>query len=149
MTFKNDNELKSFLLQKCKEAISQTQNKIYAIIKKSLVMFYQDYDPILYERTNQLLHSLVKSEIRQVGNGYRAEVYFDLSSIDYITGNMPTGEQVMKAASHGMHGAVGKDLRYVPGDSGVDIWNSPMQIIDKDAIDMIVKALKAQGVPIR
>lgn len=137
------------MLQKCKEAILQTQNKIYAIIKKSLVMFYQDYDPILYERTNQLLHSLVKSEIRQVGNGYRAEVYFDLSSIDYITGNMPTGEQVMKAASHGMHGAVGKDLQYVPGDSGVDIWNSPMQIIDKDAIDMIVKALKAQGVPIR
>lgn len=149
MVFKNDNELKSFLLQKCKEAISQTQNKIYAIIKKSLVLFYQDYDPILYERTNQLLHSLVKSDIRQVGGGYRAEVYFDLGSISYITGNMPTGAQVMKAASFGEHGAVGKDLQYVGGNTGVDVWNTPLQEIDANAVDMIVRELRAQGIPIR
>jgi hypothetical protein len=148
MTFKNENELKAFFMQKCKNAIMQTQNKVYAIIKKALVEFYGDYDPVLYERTYQLLHSLVKSEIRQVRNGYRADVYFDLSSIDYMTGNMPTGHQVMKAAEHGMHGAVGKDLQYVAGNSGVDIWNSPMQKIDAQVIDMIVRELKAQGIPV-
>lgn len=149
MTFKNENELKAFFMQKCKDAIIQTQNKVYAIIKRALVEFYGDYDPVLYERTNQLLHSLVKSEIRQVRNGYRADVYFDLGSIDYMTGNMPTGYQVMKAAEHGMHGAVGRDLQYVAGNSGVDIWNSPMQKIDAQAIDMIVRELKAQGIPVR
>lgn len=149
MTLKNENELRTFLLQKCKDAIMQTQNKIYSIIKKALVEFYGDYDPILYERTYQLLHSLVKSEIRQVRNGYRADVYFDIGNIGYMTGNMPSGYQVMKAAEYGMHGAVGRDLQYVAGNSGVDIWNSPMQKIDAQAIDMIVRELKAQGVPVR
>lgn len=149
MTFKNENELKTFLLQKCKDAMAQTQNKIYAIIKRALVEFYGDYNPVLYERTNQLLNSLVKSEIRQVGNGYRAEVYFDLSSINYITGNMPTGHQVMQAASYGEHGAIGKDFLYVSGDAGVDVWNTPIQEIDAMAINMIVRELKTQGVPVR
>lgn len=149
MSFKNDNEIKKFLLQKCRTAISQTQNKIYAIIKKALVEFYQDYDPILYERTNQLLHSLVKTDVYQVRNGYRAEVYFDLSGINYMTGNMPTGQQVMKAASHGLHGAIGRDLLYVNGEKGVDIWNTPIQEIDSRAVDMIVRELKSQGIPIK
>lgn len=149
MTFKNDNELKNFLLQKCKTAISQAQNRIYAIIKKVLVEFYQDYDPVLYERTYQLLHSLVKSDIRKVGSGYRAEVYFDLGSMNYVTGNMPSSQQVMKAASQGLHGAIGKDLQYVSGDTGVDIWNTPIQEIDSKAIDMLVQELKSQGIPIK
>ena len=147
MGFKNENELKKFLLQKCKTAISQTQNKVYAIIKKALVEFYQDYDPVLYNRTNQLLHSLVKSEIRQVSNGYRADVYFDLSSINYVTGNQPTGQQVMNAAAQGLHGAIGENLQYVQG--GTDAWNTPMQEIDATVIDVLVKELKAQGIPIR
>ena len=149
MVFKSENELKKFLLQKCQIAVAQTQNKIYAIIKKVLVEFYQDYDPILYERTNQLLHSLVKSNVRQVGNGYEAEVYFDLDSINYATGNMPTGKQVMAAASQGLHGAIGSNLLYRQGNSGIDVWNTPVQEIDARAIDMLVRELKAQGIPVK
>lgn len=149
MVFKNEEQLKAFLLSKFQVAITQTQNKIYAIIKKALVEFYQDYDPVLYERTNQLLHSLVKSDVRHVGNGYRAEVYFDLSSINYVTGNEPSGKQVMAAASQGLHGAIGNNLLYRPGNTGADVWNTPIQEIDARAIDMIVRELKAQGIPIK
>ena len=149
MVFKNENDLKKFLLQKCQIAVTQTQNKIYAIIKRALVEFYHDYDPLLYERTNQLLHSLVKSNIRQVGNGYEAEVYFDLSGINYTTGNAPTGKQVMAAASQGLHGAIGSNLLYRQGDTGADVWNTPIQEIDARAIDMLVQELRAQGIPIK
>lgn len=149
MVFKSENELKKFLLQKCQIAVARTQNKIYAIIKKVLVEFYQDYDPLLYERTNQLLHSLIKSNVRQVGNGYEAEVYFDLSSINYTTGNMPTGKQVMTAASQGLHGAIGNNLLYTQGNTGVDVWNTPIQEIDARAIDMLVQELKTQGIPVK
>lgn len=149
MIFKDEKQLKNFLMEKCKVAVIRTQNKIYEIIKKALAEFYQDYDPVLYERTYQLMQSLVKSDIRRVGSGYQAEVYFDLSGINYATGNMPTGEQVMKAASHGLHGAIGSDLLYMHGDTGVDVWNTPMQEIDARAISMLVQELKAQGIPIK
>ena len=149
MIFKDEKELKNYILSKCKVAVANTENKIYAIIKKVLVEFYQDYDPELYERTYQLLHSLVKSNVRPTRNGYDAEVYFDLSSMNYVTGNQPTGRQVMKAASQGLHGAIGKDLAYVFGDTGVDIWNTPIKEIDAKIIKMLEKELKSQGIPIK
>ena len=147
MVFKNENEIRKFLLHKCENALSQAQNKIYAIIKRFLVEFYRDYDPELYERTNQLLHSLVKSNVYRDGNGYRAEVYFDLSSINYIYGAQPSGEQVMAAAAEGWHGADG--LLVKSGNAGVSIWNDPKEILDASAIDILVSMLNAEGIPVK
>ena len=147
MVFKNEDEFKKYLMGKCRIAIANTENKIYLIIKKALVEFYKDYDPILYDRTLQLMHSLVKSNIRQVADGYEAEVYFDLSSISYEYGNRPTGEEVMAAASQGLHGAIGDNFAYKIGR--VDVWNTPLTEIDSMAIDTVVRELKAQGIQIK
>jgi hypothetical protein len=88
MVFKNSVELERFMLDKCKKAVANLENKIYAIIKSTLAQFYQEFTPEAYIRTNQLLHSLVKSEVKKVGNGYEAEVYFDASLLDYEHGWM-------------------------------------------------------------
>lgn len=146
MVFKNEAQLKSFLLAKCQNALLKAQEKVYKIIDIYVQRFYADYDPVMYERTYQLLHSLVKSEIISTGNGYEARVYFDAGSIGYDTGRQPSGEQVISAASYGGHGATG--LKVVYGD-GADIWYTPKEILDSEAIKILVEELRAAGIPIK
>ena len=112
MVFKNEKQLKDFLLKKSKAALIKSQEQVYQIIDRFVKEFYADYSPELYERTYQLYRSLVKSEIVPTGSGYEAHVYFDLDSLDSVTGAKPSGEQVVSAAASGGHGATG--LRVVP-----------------------------------
>lgn len=146
MTFKNEKQLKDFLLKKCKTALAVTQEKAYQIIDMHVQRFYADYDPEMYQRTYQLMHSLVKSDIRSTGNGYEADVYFDLGSIGYDTGRKPSGEQVMDAAAYGGHGASG--LKVVYG-SGANTWVSPKDVLDLEAINILVQELRIAGIPIK
>lgn len=146
MTFKNEKQLKNFLLKKCQVALAKTQEKVYKIIDLHIQKFYADYDPETYQRTYQLMHSLVKGNIHSTGSGYEAEVYFDLSSIGYDTGRQPSGEQVMGAAAYGGHGAAG--LKVVYG-GGADIWFTPKDILDAEAIGILVQELRAAGIPIK
>ena len=145
MVFKNEAQLKSFLLGKCRNAITNAQEKVYRIIDLYLQRYYADYDPVWYDRTYQLLHSLVKSDIRKEGNKVVATVYFDLDYI-YNTGRNPSGEQVMNAAAYGGHGAQG--LKVVYG-SGEDTWYTPLEILDAEAINILRDMLIAEGIPIK
>ena len=152
MVFKNEKQLKDFLMAKCKNALIKSQEQVYQIIDRFIKEFYADYSPELYERTYQLYRSLVKSDIVPVGNGFEAQVYFDLDSLDYVTGARPSGEQVMEAAKQGWHGAVGSvgdvELKYVPTE-GVSDWNEPKEILNAEAINILERMLKAEGIPIK
>ena len=87
MKFNNEEQLKKFLMQKCRAAVAGTEQKVHSIIDKCLKQFYAQFDPDEYIRTEQLLHSLVKSEVEPNGkNGYKAKVYFDVSSLHYQNG---------------------------------------------------------------
>lgn len=147
MGFKNQNELERFLLKKSRLALLKSQDKVYTIIKQFVYKYYSDYDPVLYERTYQLLQSLVQSRIISDGKGYKAEIYFDVDGLRYVTGRQPSGGQVMDAAASGGHGASG--LRVVPGDTGISIWNDPIQKLDAEAIDILKNMLISEGVPIK
>lgn len=144
--FKNENDLRSFLMQKCKIALTNAQEKVYKIVDLHVQRFYADYDPVMYERTYQLMRSLVKSNIHKTGSGYEAEVYFDLGSIGYDTGRQPSGEQVVSAAAYGGHGATGLNIVY---GGGADIWITPIDILDMEAINILVQELRAAGIPIK
>lgn len=159
MTFKNEKELERFLLNKCRLALLKAQDNVYRIIKEFIYKFYNDYDPMLYHRTYQLLSSLVESRIVSDGKGYRAEVYFALDKLKYAKfgwqdGNPPSGEQVFEAAKQGLHGAIGSagggwEYRYVQGDAGVNIWEDPIKELDTKAINILKEMLIAEGIPIR
>lgn len=149
MVFKNKNELLDFLYNKAYDALKQAQVVVYEIIREFIIEFYEDYDPILYERTEQLLNSLVKGDVYPSAKGYVADVYFDLSSLNYVTGNQPTGEQVMAAAANGLHGAIGENLLYVHGNTGVGVWKDPLQVLDAEAIRILKDRLVEQGIPIK
>lgn len=145
MAFKNEKELEKFLLAKCRDAVFKAQGEVYNIIKKFLDQFYSEYDPIVYQRTNQFLNSLVRSRVIPDGKGYKAEVYFDLDYI-YYTGSNPTGEQVMQAADYGRHGAMGLA---VADFKGASVWHESLAELDAKAIDILVDMLKAEGIPIK
>lgn len=147
MTFKNEKELERFILKKSRLALIKAQEEVFKIIKDFLRKFYMDYDPIMYERTYQLLQSLVQSRIISSGKGYKAEVYFNFDGLNYTTGRQPSGEQVMEVAAYGGHGAEG--LRVVDGESGVSVWNDPLQVLDAKAVEILKNMLIAEGIPIK
>ena len=149
MVFKNQKELIGFLYDKAYDALRAAQGVVYEIIHDFIIQFYEDYTPELYERTEQLLRSLVKGDIRPSTNGFVADVYFDLSSLNYVTGNQPTGEEVMKAAADGLHGAIGSNLLYVYGNRGVGVWKDPLQVLDEEAIRILKDRLIEEGIPIK
>lgn len=146
MVFKNEAELKKFLLQKCKNALIKSQEQVYQVINRFVKEFYAEFTPEMYERTYQLYCSLVKSDIIPTANGYEAEVYFDLSSLYYVTGSKPSGEQVMQAAEWGRHGAMGLAVADFKGTS---IWHEPLSILDAQAIEILKRMLISEGIPIK
>lgn len=146
MIIKNEAQLKQILLAKCKNALIKSQEQVYQIIDRFIKEFYAEFSPEMYERTYQLYRSLVKSDIVLTGNGYKAEVYFDLSSLDYVTGSKPSGEQVMQAAEYGRHGAMGLAVADFKGTS---IWHEPLEILNNEAINILKKMLISEGIPIK
>lgn len=160
MVFKNEKELERFVLKKCRLALMKTQDRVYTILKDYLRQFYMDYPPagqeLVYDRTYQFLKSLVQSQVVSDGKGYKAEVYFALDNLSYAGGN-PSGEQVMKAASQGYHGAIGdmpyKDGKflYMHGGKGISVWDGPQGPIlrlSKEAYDILEQMLIAEGIPV-
>lgn len=154
--FENKKQLEQFLLQKCQAAIIDAENKIYADIKSTLAQFYQEFTPEEYIRTNQLLHSLVKSSVKKVGKGYEAEVYFDVSLLNYNQGMT----LLKHTPEHGMYGwatwtgqkvldvAMTDGLPHGRYETGTPIWTVSKKKMG-DILKLLEQKLIAHGIPIR
>lgn len=149
MTFNSMDELKNYILSKSEVAIKLAQEEVYKIIDKFVKQYYEEYTPEVYERTYQLYRSLVKSDIKSDGNGWVAEVYFDLGALDYhikmLNGkeypNKGWSEQkTLSSAAHGHHG--GKF-------AGTAIWDDPMIEFWKTKSDILKMALLDAGIPVK
>lgn len=140
MVFKNEAQLKNFLMAKCKTAVVSAEEKVHRVIDSCLQRFYDEWKPDQYKRTSQLLHSLVRSGIRSNGNGFEADVYFDADLLNYTTGSWD-GETVLNVAMENSvpHGG------YM---SGTAIWNESQAMLG-DIWTLLEKELKAQGIPIK
>lgn len=149
MIFKNEAQLKSFILSKCGNAVANAEKKIHQIIDNCLNEYYGEFSPNEYIRTYQLLHSLVKSGVKSTGNGFEAEVYFDEGALSYQTGVVLTQHgtgyatwgagKVLDTAMHGSHGGY---------ESGTAIWDKSKTIIG-DIYKLLKQELIAQGIPIK
>lgn len=138
-TFKNERELRSYILKKSRRAVEVVSEKVYRVIEDFLIQYYNDYTPKKYIRTYQLLCSLVKSEVRSTGDGWIADVYFDASALDYETGNWGATE-VLGTALHGSHGGYVKTA---------PIYGQSMNYLNAHAIEELKKALIAAGIPVK
>ena len=139
MVFKNEKQLEAFLLQKCKAAVVSVEEKVHRVIDDCLKQFYSEFDPDEYIRTSQLLHSLVRSGVKSVGNGFEAEVYFDVGALNYTTGSW-SSETVLNVAmkSEVPHGGYA---------GGTAIWSVSMARLG-DIMALLVQELRKQGIPI-
>ena len=141
-------QIKKDIEAKAEVAVFNTREKIYSVIEKNLRVYYGEFSPEEYIRTQQLLNSLV----RQSG-GLHAEVYFDAGALNYENGVMElqhTSEtgiygwatwgaaEVLDTSMHGSHGG------YV---NGTAIWDNSMSELG-DIIALIVKELRAAGLPV-
>lgn len=82
MVFKNDKQLKKFLLDKCAEAVDNTKKKIEEEFVGNLLQFYNEFKPEEYIRTGALLGALEVTSVRRASNQYmssaKAEVFFNI-----------------------------------------------------------------------
>lgn len=143
--------IKKDVLNKMPKAIVAVQNRVHDVCTKFLNVFYGEYEPSVAIRTYQVFNSLVKSDIRRIGNGYEADVYFDLSALNHpvsytgqngMTVNRNYSESaimssVMIGSTHG--GAVG----------GTPVFTEADAQVAANARQWLAQELRAAGIPIR
>ena len=149
MTFDSMDALKTYIISRCGDAIQKAQEQVYQIIDRFVKEYYAEFSPTMYERTYQLYKSLVKSDIVSTGNGFTAEVYFDIGMLDYYMKKINgkeypnkgwSEEKTLTAAAHGSHGGYA---------SGTAIWDEPLQVLNTEAYNMLKRMLIASGIPLR
>lgn len=155
MVFNSIKAIEKDIEKKINKAMHDAQEKVHFIIDNFLNQYYNEFTPSEYIRTHQLLHSLVKSDVRKYGNSVQAEVYFDASAMNYENGfikiksTAETGQmgyatwgahQVLDTAMHGTHGGYIK---------GTPIWDRSEAVLDRQAIDILVHSLQTNGIPIK
>lgn len=161
MTFDSMDALKNYILAQSQIAVDRAKEKVCYVINHFLTEFYKEFDPSVYERTEQLLRSLVKTDVRSTGDGWTAEVYFDLDALDYSwrlvngqreekegwshTGNKNSDEWVLETAMTGEYPHGG----YKGANGNTQIWTESMKILNRDAIQMLTDELKKAGIPVR
>ena len=151
--FESVADFEKFVLDCCKVAVANAEEKIHKTIDTFLKQYYSEFTPREYIRTNQLLHSLVKTGVKSTGNGYEAEVYFDAGRLNYQMGFMPlqhtpehgmygyatwSGGQVLETAMQGSHGGA---------EYGTPIWAMSMAKLG-NIIQLLVRELRVAGIPI-
>lgn len=164
-------EVEKYVMEQAKDALWWMQWEVYEIIQKFLNKYYSEFQPEFYERTYQLLQSLVRTDLKKYGNGYIAEVYFDLTQLDYSMKKFeywrnPNGlyynpfnpsstsddgwfrnknhseEKTLTSAMVGSMPHGGKA-------GGTAIWIESLKEIHKNFIPLFKKYLKQNGIPIK
>lgn len=145
MIFNSIEEIKQYIISHSQSAVAAAQEKVYQIMEDVLLEFYSEYDPVMYDRTYQLLSCCVKTDVKSTGNGWVAEVYFDAGMLHYITGSQPSGQQVLSAALWGLHGASGLA---VADFFGTPIGMESLSRIESQIYPILKTELIAAGIPV-
>lgn len=80
MTFKNETQLKRFLMEKCANAVSNAERKVHEEFAGNLNQFYTEFRPEEYIRTGALFDSLEVTGVKRAGNRVTTEIYFNTPS---------------------------------------------------------------------
>ena len=161
-SFKNFDSLKAHILSRSKIAILQAQEEVYKIIDGFLKQYYAEFTPEVYQRTEQLLYSLVKSEVSSTGNGWIAYVYFDFDLLDYSIKTFKDSFKLYPNTykrndwTHGNDIAIASNAMegfdphgfYRHGGKNTAIWTESMMILAKEKHNILKEKLLNAGIPI-
>lgn len=88
MVFKNEADLKNFLLNKIEDALYITGELVYEKADEKLAEFYAGYSPDYYPRTNQLRdNTLMFNPVESTHNGAEVTVGYTDQEVHYKHGN--------------------------------------------------------------
>ena len=85
MVFGSVEEFEKFVLDKCRDAVSETEQEVHQVMESNVNQFYGEYSPREYNRTGAFSESLQKTGVMSTGNGFEAEVYFNEVSWPSVT----------------------------------------------------------------
>lgn len=122
--------------------VNQMADRVYETLNYFLNEYYTGWTPTSYRRTEDFLHSAVKTEAKIVRGKAVASVYIDYDSMDdYVNA---TGYQVAEWANTGYHG--GLSVKHKP-----HVWDDTMDetINNGSLLNMAIKYLKSQGFNVR
>lgn len=150
MTFKNEAQLKKFLMEKCANAVANTERKVHEEFAGNLNQFYTEFRPEEYIRTGALFDALEVTGVKRAGNYVSAEVYF----------NNPTWEHGWIPIQSGGYGhsywtddyifdvvMKGKRLPHGGYEDGTAIWTDSMAKLGggQGIKNLLIQELKKQG----
>lgn len=150
-TFDSIAELENYVVQRMQPAVRNVQEKIHQIIFNYLNAYYGEYEPRVAIRTYQILDSLVKSDVKRSGNGWEAEVYFDLGRLSHPRrytgqdGSLVTSDWSEARILHGVmiEGTHGGAM------PGLPVWSEAMNTVNPAWIQWLKQELIAAGIPIQ
>jgi hypothetical protein len=147
MTFKNEAQLKKFLIGKCVNAVANAERKIHEEFAGNLNQFYTEFRPDEYIRTGALFNSLEVTGVKRAGNRVTTEIYFNAPSYEH--GWIPlqsggfgysywTDDYIFNVAMKGSHGGY---------ESGTAIWDDSLKSLggSRGIKSLLIQELKKQG----
>ena len=122
-----------------RDMVDSLADKVYKTLNYFLQQYYSSYNPVVYERSKDLLYSAVKVDAKIVGDIVEARVYIDYEALDDYTD--ATGYQVVSWANQGLHG--GMKL----GKRTPEIWDDTIDatVNSGELIKEAVKYLRSKG----
>jgi len=118
---RNMNELGKAMDKYLYDFTNKASDKVKELIDSFIMLYYNNYSPLYYQRTYQFLDSCIRSDVIKEGNGYYVMIYIDTANLDYEDA---TGEQVVNWANQGLHG--GMDV----GDKD-KFWDDSIEMLNK------------------
>lgn len=148
-TFTSTAAINSYVKKMLKPALVSTKLHVLKIIENSMKDFYFEYTPIEYERTHQLLSSMVDNGIVIGGSGGSFEIYFDSSRMSHprpAIGYSGEEHEVEWSEEEILSNSFTSGLPH-GGIGGNPIWPNILDGI-QDIPEILKSSLIAAGVPI-
>lgn len=150
---KSEDDLDKLLDACTKEYLRVFQSKVYDTIHDYIEQYYDEYEPKQYERTEQFLNSLVKTNVVKNGNRYECSVYIDIDSLHY---KAHKGLEVIDMINRGYHADKSmykKDLYQVyydiDSDIGKDFWENSMIKTEEQLAKTLIQCFKSHGISVK
>jgi hypothetical protein len=97
-------DLQKIMEQHAKQLCELMANEVYEAVNFFLNQYYEEWTPVQYQRSYDMLHSAFKTNVKKVGNSFVAEVGIDYESLDNYKD--ATGYDVVTWANNGLHGGM-------------------------------------------
>lgn len=108
-------QLKQEIEIRIKKAMEMTRDEIYNVVLTNVYRYYDEYDPITYSRTDNLLDSFIEADrdVKAVDGGFSFKIGWEDDYLEFVypdtfrprTRSKPTGLQVLEMFNGEYHGA--------------------------------------------